>query len=51
MNHHKPRIEDYFLTRRDFLSRCGMGLGGLSLASIMGAAGLNTPAARADGFV
>jgi hypothetical protein len=28
-------IEDYFLTRRQFLNRMGMGLGGLALASII----------------
>src|SRR3954463_14979782 len=28
-------IEDYFLTRRQFLNRMGMGLGGLALASIL----------------
>src|SRR5688500_8571575 len=28
-------LEDYFLTRRKFLSRVGMGLGALSLANII----------------
>lgn len=28
-------IEDYFLTRRQFLNRIGMGLGGLALASML----------------
>jgi hypothetical protein len=28
-------IEDYFLTRRQFLNRMGMGLGGLALASML----------------
>ncbi|HVY70115.1 MAG TPA: DUF1501 domain-containing protein [Verrucomicrobiae bacterium] len=50
MDHHKPKLADFFLTRRDFLSRCGMGMGALSLASLMDMAGLTTPA-RADGFV
>src|SRR3954471_2590701 len=27
--------EDYFLTRRQFLNRVGMGLGGLSLAAML----------------
>src|SRR5690349_19273779 len=40
MEHHKPRLEDRFLTRRDFLCRCGMGMGALSLAPVMQAAGL-----------
>src|ERR1051325_4504668 len=33
--HHKPRLEDLFLTRRDFLTRCGLGFGALSLASVV----------------
>src|SRR5262245_6716479 len=37
--HHKPRIQDTFLTRRDMLTRCGMGFGALALAQIMGRAG------------
>ncbi|MCP5516610.1 MAG: DUF1501 domain-containing protein [Verrucomicrobiales bacterium] len=32
---HKPRPEDAFLTRREFLSRCGMGLGSLGLATLL----------------
>ena len=43
MEHHKPRLEDRFLTRREFLCRCGMGMGALSLASIMQAAGSLLP--------
>src|SRR2546428_726464 len=34
--HHQPRLEDLFLTRRDFLSRCGLGFGMLSLANLLG---------------
>src|SRR6185503_11841957 len=33
---HKPRLEDYFITRRDFLRRCGMGMGTLGLATLLG---------------
>ena len=33
---HAPRIEDYILSRRQFLNRCGMGFGGLSLAALLG---------------
>jgi hypothetical protein len=33
--HHKPRLEDRFLTRRDFLCKCGMGLGMVSLANLL----------------
>lgn len=39
MSAHRPRIEDLFLTRRDFLSRCGMGMGALSLAALFGETG------------
>src|SRR6185503_18025199 len=46
MSHHKPRLQDAFLTRRDFLCRCGMGMGALSLAGLFGEAGL-FPAANA----
>jgi hypothetical protein len=34
--HHQPRLEDLFLTRRDFLSRCGLGFGMLGLANLLG---------------
>jgi hypothetical protein len=42
-HHHAPHpcrgvstnIEDYFLTRRQFLNRIGMGIGGLALASLL----------------
>ena len=40
MSHHQPRLEDAFLTRRDMLSRCGMGMGALALSNLMGQAGL-----------
>lgn len=35
MEHHAPRIEDAFLTRREFLSRCGMGMGALGLTPLL----------------
>src|SRR6059058_933069 len=44
LDHHAPEhpccgistnLEDYFLTRRQFLNRMGMGVGGLALASIL----------------
>lgn len=38
MSHHKARIEDAFVTRRDFLCRCGMGMGGLTLGSMFASA-------------
>src|SRR5260221_11412890 len=33
---HTPRIEDVVVTRRQFLNRCGMGFGALSLAGLLG---------------
>ncbi len=42
MSHHSPRLEDLLFTRRDFLTKCGMGMGGLALGSFLGnALGLN----------
>jgi hypothetical protein len=35
MNHHASTLSDRFLTRRDFLSRCGMGFGALALGSVL----------------
>lgn len=35
MKHHPFNIENAFLTRREFLSRSGMGMGALGLASIL----------------
>jgi len=32
---HTPKMEDFFLTRRQFLQRSGMGFGALSLAALM----------------
>src|SRR5205807_6347143 len=34
-SHHQPRLEDRFLTRRDFLCRCGLGFGMMSLVSLL----------------
>jgi hypothetical protein len=36
MPHHRARLSDRFLTRRDFLTRCGMGLGMIGLANLLG---------------
>src|SRR5690349_856132 len=36
MSHHAPRLEDHFLTRRDFLNRCGTGLAALGFATLAG---------------
>ena len=37
---HSPRLDDLFLTRRDFLHRCGMGMGALALGGILGETGI-----------
>jgi len=60
MSHHQPRFEDLFLTRRDFLRRCGLGFGMLGLtglapevvgaASIEGISGNSPLAPRASHF-
>ncbi|MBI5775040.1 MAG: DUF1501 domain-containing protein [Verrucomicrobia bacterium] len=47
-NHHQPRLEDSFLTRREFLSRCGMGMGMLGLAGLAANEGIFHSTARAD---
>ena len=33
--HHSQKLSDSFLTRREFLSRSGVGMGGLALGSIL----------------
>lgn len=40
MTPHPPRLEDAFLTRRDFLCQCGMGMGAMALSQLMAEAGL-----------
>ena len=35
MSHHRFNPEHLALTRREFLSRCGMGMGALSLGSLL----------------
>ena len=32
---HRLGLQNYFLSRRGFLSKCGMGMGGLALAQLM----------------
>jgi hypothetical protein len=48
MSHHKPNPEDLFLTRREFLCRCGMGMGALALTNLMSQIGFLSPAQAAD---
>ena len=40
------RLDDHFYTRRDFLQRCGTGMGALALGSIFGN---GSPASAAEG--
>ena len=51
MPHHRARLEDRFLTRRDFLTRCGMGLGMIGLANLLStdAAGMVTDMSAVSG--
>ena len=46
MSHHAPNLEHAFLTRRQMLSRLGMGMGTLALGEMLGAgkpsSGLNS---------
>jgi hypothetical protein len=51
MGHHKPDYEHFALTRREFLCRCGMGMGGVSLASLLGGFGGVLNAQANEGLV
>ena len=44
MSSHSVRFEEACLTRREFLSRCGMGFGVVALTPLLSEAGLVTPA-------
>ena len=48
MSHHLPQPGDALLTRREILSRAGMGFGSLALGTLMAEAGLTTPARAAE---
>jgi hypothetical protein len=50
MNHHAPNPEHLALDRREFLCRCGMGMGAVSLASLLGTLGLSA-AEPETGFI
>ena len=41
MPRHAPQLEEAFLTRRQFLCRCGMGVGAVALTSLLSEAGLS----------
>jgi hypothetical protein len=47
MSHHAPNLEHMALTRREFLCRCGMGMGSLGLATLLG----NLVTAQASEYV
>src|SRR5881409_2213126 len=49
MQHHKPALDDAFLTRREFLCRCGMGMGALSLATFFGGVEAMNASTQANG--
>src|SRR5215468_4521001 len=44
LQEHAPRLEDLFITRRQFLQRAGMGFGMLGLATLLGEDLLNSTA-------
>ncbi|MCI0534753.1 MAG: DUF1501 domain-containing protein [Verrucomicrobiales bacterium] len=51
MPHHPIALEDAFLTRRDFLCRCGMGLGAVALTNLLGDIGfIPTTVQAAEAF-
>jgi len=50
VNHHGLDPEHLALTRREFLCRCGMGMGALSLASLFGNLGFLNSVGAAEGF-
>ena len=50
MSHHPFRIADQFLTRRELLSRVGMGFGGLALGQLLGASGMASAAPAQNPF-
>jgi hypothetical protein len=45
---HAPRLQDFFVTRRQFLERVGMGFGALSLSALLGEELLGSKARAAE---
>ena len=43
MPHSSPRLEDAVMTRRELLSRSGMGMGAVAAGGLLSDAGLLTP--------
>lgn len=50
MKHHAPNPEHLALTRREFLHRCGMGMGAIALANLFSAVG-GAATASAENFI
>ena len=48
MSHHAPRLEDAFLTRRDFLRRSGMGMGALAFTQLLQGVGVPSSLVAAE---
>ncbi len=46
--HHPLNLKDSFLTRRNFLAKCGMGMGAVSLAALFGETSLLSARAAAN---
>jgi hypothetical protein len=50
MQHHALNPEHLALTRREFLHRCGMGMGALGLGAVLANLGVTRSAAASEGF-
>lgn len=50
MQNHNSNPEHLALTRREFLNRCGMGMGALGLGTVLANLGAARPAAASEGF-
>jgi len=48
INEHRAKLEDFAITRRQFLNRFGMGFGALSLASLLGGTPFSNTAQAED---
>jgi len=51
MSHHPANLDHLALTRREFLCRCGMGMGAVSLAGLFSNLGFLGSAGAAEGFI
>ena len=51
MSHHAPNFEHLALTRREFLCRCGLGMGAVSLASLLGGVDFSNSAQASEAFI